>query len=356
MISYTSGRFKAWDDAGVMLVTGRVYTYTAGTTTLKNAFTSSTLATPATYTSDGIGGSYIALNARGEAEFWLGSGLYDIVLKTAAGATIWTAANQANDGAGVSTYMATVFSAITAAGARATLGVAPRATRIDIASVAGTVDLTTNAPDTDDIRITGALAITAFTVAVGRVIRFTAGGAFSFANNASIVTQTGATVTFASGDTGILRATTANVVELLALTRSAGIYFSAYQTTLTSAATGAFTKIALQAEEYDVGAAFDSTTNSRWTPGRIGLVHLSGGCLFSANLPGLLVAVYKNGALYKRGEFLASGAGAMVSCDAQVTAITDYFELFIYHEQGGAQNTTPSQTGTYFQGHMVAMA
>jgi hypothetical protein len=99
--------------------------------------------------------------------------------------------------------------------ARANLGVAPRATRIDVASAAGTVDLTANAPNTDDIQITGALAITAFTVAVGRVIRVTAGGAFTLANNASIVTQTGATLQLAAGDTFALRATATDAVEVL---------------------------------------------------------------------------------------------------------------------------------------------
>lgn len=103
--------------------------------------------------------------------------------------------------------------------ARTLLGVAPRATRIDVASVAGTVDLTSNAPNTDDIRITGALAITAFTVAVGRVLRVTAGGAFSLANNAGIVTQSGATLTLVAGDTFQLRATAANVVEVMNLSR-----------------------------------------------------------------------------------------------------------------------------------------
>lgn len=99
--------------------------------------------------------------------------------------------------------------------ARRALGVPPRAARIDVASVAGTVNLTTAAPDTDDIRITGALAITKFTVALGRVIRVTAGGAFSLANNANIVTQTGGTATFAAGDTFTLRATAVDMVELL---------------------------------------------------------------------------------------------------------------------------------------------
>jgi len=102
------------------------------------------------------------------------------------------------------------------------VNVSPRATRIDVASVAGTVNMTTAAPDSDDIRITGALAITAFTVAVGRVLRVTAAAAFTLANNASIVTQTGALLTMAAGDTFMLRATAANVVEVLGLVRAAG--------------------------------------------------------------------------------------------------------------------------------------
>lgn len=91
---YTSGRFKAWADNGDPLTTARLYTYSNGTTTQKNAFTSATLATPCTYTSDGGGGLYIAMNSRGEAQLWLGSGSYTMVMKTSAGATIWSADDQ----------------------------------------------------------------------------------------------------------------------------------------------------------------------------------------------------------------------------------------------------------------------
>lgn len=123
--------------------------------------------------------------------------------------------------------------------ARALLGVAPRAARIDVASVAGTVDLTANAPNTDDIRITGALAITAFTVAAGRVLRVTAGGAFSLVNGANLVTQTGANVVVVAGDTFILRATAANTVEVLSLTRKQQFGFGmTWQNMLASRAAG----------------------------------------------------------------------------------------------------------------------
>ncbi len=113
--------------------------------------------------------------------------------------------------------------AATAAAARTALSVAPRATRIDVASVAGTVDLTTSAPDTDDIRITGALAITAFTVAIGRVLRVTASGAHTLTNNANIVTNTGANIVCAAGDSYMLRATAANTVEVIGFVAAASL-------------------------------------------------------------------------------------------------------------------------------------
>lgn len=100
-------------------------------------------------------------------------------------------------------------------------GAAPRATRIDVASAA-TLDLTTLAPDTDDIRLTGSGAVTLVNIAIGRVVRMVANGASSFANNASIVTQTGATIKLAAGDSLMLRATATDVVEVLGLARASG--------------------------------------------------------------------------------------------------------------------------------------
>lgn len=83
--------------------------------------------------------------------------------------------------------------------------------RSDVASAA-TVDLTSTS---DDIRLTGTATITAVTVAAGRVVRVTAGGAFTLTNNANIITQTGANIIAFSGDTFMLRATAANTVEVL---------------------------------------------------------------------------------------------------------------------------------------------
>lgn len=83
---------QEFSDGGVLLVGGRLYTYTQGTTALKVAYTDPAGAVPQTYTADGLGGQYIALNARGElpAPLYLAIGPYDIALKRADGSTVWT--------------------------------------------------------------------------------------------------------------------------------------------------------------------------------------------------------------------------------------------------------------------------
>jgi len=94
MTASLSGVFslQEFTDLGSPLVGGRVYTYAQGTTTHKTAYTDKAGTVPHTYTSDGIGGQYIGLNARGElpASLYLAAGSYDITLKDSTGATIWT--------------------------------------------------------------------------------------------------------------------------------------------------------------------------------------------------------------------------------------------------------------------------
>ena len=101
-------------------------------------------------------------------------------------------------------------------------------TRIDVASAA-TINLTTSAPNTRHINITGTTGITAFTVAAGQCyfVRFNA--ALTLTNNANIVTQAGANIKTAAGDTCILRATAANTVEVLAYTPFAYPFLRPYE-------------------------------------------------------------------------------------------------------------------------------
>lgn len=92
-------------------------------------------------------------------------------------------------------------------------------TRIDVASIA-TVNLTSSAPNTRNINITGVNTITAFTVAAGKLYFVRFDSSLTLTNNASIITQRGANIVTAAGDTCIIRATAANVVEVLCYTRA----------------------------------------------------------------------------------------------------------------------------------------
>jgi hypothetical protein len=77
---------------GALAAGYRLYTYLPGTTTHTNVYTDAAGSVAHTYTSDGSGGQYIALDARGEVpgNLYLNSGGVDLNLKTTAGVTVWT--------------------------------------------------------------------------------------------------------------------------------------------------------------------------------------------------------------------------------------------------------------------------
>lgn len=112
--------FQAFKSTGDLAASYRLYTYSPGTTTHKAAYTEQTGVTPHTYTADGLGGQYIAVNARGElpAPLFLSSGGYDLCLKTDAGVTVWTRRAYATDEATTTlqTDLADVASASKGAG------------------------------------------------------------------------------------------------------------------------------------------------------------------------------------------------------------------------------------------------
>lgn len=83
---------QEFTDLGDLGASYRLYTYAPGTTALKVAYTDAAGTIPHTYTPDGLGGQYIALNVRGElpAPLFLSDGGYDIALKSIAGVTVWT--------------------------------------------------------------------------------------------------------------------------------------------------------------------------------------------------------------------------------------------------------------------------
>ena len=81
---FTEGKFQAISSAGPV-AGGLLYTYTA-----------TTLNPLATYTDYGAGttnANPVVLDAEGRASVWLGPYVYRMILKTAAGVTIWDVDN-----------------------------------------------------------------------------------------------------------------------------------------------------------------------------------------------------------------------------------------------------------------------
>lgn len=81
----TGSVFKGWLDDGTPAAGCLLYTYVSGTTTPKATYTDSTLGTP--------NANPVQLDARGEAQMWLGSGAYTLTLKTSLGALVGQTVN-----------------------------------------------------------------------------------------------------------------------------------------------------------------------------------------------------------------------------------------------------------------------
>lgn len=82
-------KFSASDAVGVPLVGGKLYSYAAGTST--------PLATYSDYTGNTPNANPVVLDTRGEANVWLGEGLYKLVLRDALDNIIWTVDNVAGN-------------------------------------------------------------------------------------------------------------------------------------------------------------------------------------------------------------------------------------------------------------------
>ena len=78
-------KFKAFSTTGTPLSGGKLYTYSAGTTTPKTAYSDAALTTPHA--------NPVVLDSLGEANVYLSTGGYKFVLKTSAGVTLWTLDN-----------------------------------------------------------------------------------------------------------------------------------------------------------------------------------------------------------------------------------------------------------------------
>ena len=136
--------------------------------------------------------------------------------------------------------------------------------------------------------------------------------------------------------------------------------FSAYQSTLQSTGSGAFTKVQFQTKEFDTANCYDNATNYRFTPTTAGYYQVSSGIALAVSATGLvLISIYKNGSEFKRGNVIGNNAagvlavvGSLIYCNGS----TDYLEIYSYQSSGIALNTVAQQVQTYFQSAMVRAA
>jgi hypothetical protein len=135
-----------------------------------------------------------------------------------------------------------------------------------------------------------------------------------------------------------------------------GPAFSAYQSTAQTALTAnTWTKIAFQTEEWDTASCYDNATNFRFTPNVAGYYLITGGVSPGAAAASVLPAIYKNGSLYRYGNYVTANASSQViSSVVYFNGSTDYVE--IYAQFGTTQAPQNSSFATYFQASMVRAA
>lgn len=127
----------------------------------------------------------------------------------------------------------------------------------------------------------------------------------------------------------------------------------AYQTV----STATWTKITFTTEEYDVGSGYDAV-NSKWIPALIGKGHIDAKIYIGSppDQSWLRIFIYKNNAIYKGNDIRASGANDQVvnvNIDINVDVVTDYFEIYIYHNCGVDKPAGGESWDSYFMGHML---
>ena len=158
-------------------------------------------------------------------------------------------------------------------------------------------------------------------------------------NTTGTILQSGTAVTVAQGGTGLTSPGTAGNVltstgsawasSAPAATFGTGPAFSAYQTGTAQVLTAnVWTKITLNAEEFDTNSNFDSTTNYRFTPTVAGYYQVNGIICTPSNTT-ITVGIYKNGALFKTGTGTTTyginvAMAALIYCNGS----TDYLEMF----------------------------
>lgn len=150
-------------------------------------------------------------------------------------------------------------------------------------------------------------------------------------------------------------------------TQATGPAFSAYiNGSAQSISASTWTKLNMNAEDFDTNSNYDPTTNYRFTPTVAGYYQITSVVYWengTASQSGVNLAIYKNGTLYKgvRNLVQANGGGiSTISLPILFNGSTDYVETYIYAGQAGnvfgSTNTSgggANSNNALFNGHLI---
>jgi hypothetical protein len=137
-----------------------------------------------------------------------------------------------------------------------------------------------------------------------------------------------------------------------------GPAFSAYRAGPNQAlTTGTYTKVQLNAEDFDTNNNFDSSTNYRFTPTVAGYYQISGSFGLTGTNTRIFPTIYKNGSAYLRGiDASVNLSQVSISALVYLNGSTDYVELYAFAAFAGTSDISSGQIYTYFTGALVRSA
>ena len=183
-------------------------------------------------------------------------------------------------------------------------------------------------------------------------------------NAAGIYANTGNLLIAANGTIGVATITNTAITGTITQAQigtnvaATGPVFFAYRSSSQSISGGVYTRINFQAEVFDIGSCYDSTTNYRFTPNVAGYYWLGSTIAVGAPNNRYTAYLYKNGSVYMSGiDMIGNGTnsqGCGFSGIVYANGTTDYFEMWV---QGNNSATVDGGTYyTYFQGYLVRAA
>jgi hypothetical protein len=157
-------------------------------------------------------------------------------------------------------------------------------------------------------------------------------------------------LSFYTNNTLAMQITTAGNIVVASTAAPA---FSAYANAGQSLSSGVATKLLYGVEEFDTNNNFAS---SRFTPTVAGYYQINAQVQPNDTYTGNSIAIYKNGVLFKHGNFYLAAAdgGSVVSALVYLNGTSDYVEIYAQFVAGQPVGSGP--WFTYFQGFMARSA